>query len=350
MKRLSGLLFLTFIFLVGKSQEVIQSYLPFSGTCPGAIVIPVTVADFDSVASASMTILYDTNALEYTGYQNIHPALNTGIHVVNAVNGQILFSWFSLNPATIGDGLFMELQFISNASQSTALTWDTLLPGHCVFTDLNGNEIESIFHNGYIQNTMISPGLLSPANQATFLPTDVNFDWTSCECNAVYEFQLSTDSTFSMVTNVQSGLINPNCTVPGLSFNETYFWRVRAGNQTDTTNWSHFNRFRTKGPDAIPENLQSLSVRLISVLHLTEQGKISFSLESDFPFRLSVAFYDMQGSCDVLNDFGRLPSGISSLSLPTNRISKTSGILVFMIERDHRIGRIVKKISRSSHP
>jgi hypothetical protein len=350
MKRLSGILFLTFIFLVVKSQEVIQSYLPFSGTCPGEIVIPVNVSGFDSVASASMTILYDTNALEYTGYQNIHPALNTGIHVVNAVNGQILFSWFSLNPATIGDGLFMELKFISNASQSTALTWDTLQPGHCVFTDLNGNEIESVFHDGYIHNTMISPALLSPVNQATFLPTDVNFNWTSCECNALYEFQLSTDSTFSMVTNAQSGLINPNCTTQALSFNETYFWRVRAGNQTDTTNWSHFNRFRTKGPDAIPENLQSLSVRLINVLNLPDQGKISFTLESDFPFHLTVAVYDIQGSGNVFNDFGRLQSGISTLSIPTHRVTETSGILVLYIERDDRIGRIVKKISHRSHP
>jgi hypothetical protein len=123
--------------------------LPVVNGCPGNLVIPVSVANFLSVASISLRFSYNNAVLAYTGYQNAHPALSSGVLLVNNSNSKVQMAWFSVIPATIGAGTLIELKF-TTVSGVSPLTWDVTTPGACEFTDISNILIASSFVNGNI--------------------------------------------------------------------------------------------------------------------------------------------------------------------------------------------------------
>lgn len=114
--------------------------------CAGEILVPVNVANFYNVATISLTLNYDTNILTYVGYNDLNPALANGIYSVNAIGNQVKLGYFSLTPASFGNGLLINYIFTS-AGGYTDLTWD-LTPGNCVFTDFNEINIPGNYNNG----------------------------------------------------------------------------------------------------------------------------------------------------------------------------------------------------------
>lgn len=128
-------------------NPVITTYLGNVTACAGSFSVPVNVEHFIGVASISLTINIDTSLLTFTGYQNLNPALSSGFPLINLLGDQIKFSYFSIFPATIGDGLLLELNFTSNGGYSV-LSFDTQIAGNCEYNQLSGAAYTGIFVNG----------------------------------------------------------------------------------------------------------------------------------------------------------------------------------------------------------
>ncbi len=103
-------------------NPVITTTIGTVSTCPGSFIVPIQVEHFFNVASISLTLNIDTAVLTFNGAQNMNPALAGGFTTINLLGDQVKFSWFSLMPASIGDGLLMNLSFTANAGfQRTGL-------------------------------------------------------------------------------------------------------------------------------------------------------------------------------------------------------------------------------------
>lgn len=330
--------------IVSGHSQTIHCYLPFKAECPGQVTIPVEVENFDAVASASIGFAYDTLALEFLSSQNLHPSLSTGIHVINAIHGNLIFSWFSLTPATIGTGTFIELLFESRAARSSVLKWDTLQAGNCIFTDISGNEYPGIFHDGFVTNMLQVPGLINPANQSSGIPTNPDFSWTVSECDGRFEFQLSTTNDFSQLQFQQHNLLIPAVSVNGLEFNKTYYWRVRSGTVNDTTPWSPISQFQTKGPDGIEDPLQPVPIKVLS-LYQSNPNTLNIELESLGLISLESSITDITGRSFFTCRWGNLSGGSQILHIPLS--DQTPGLywIHFRISHEGKMHQIVRKIT-----
>lgn len=122
--------------------------IPSMNACQGNTVsVPVVVSNFQSIGSISLSLLFDTAVLSYSGYQYVHASLSSGLLVVNSNNNKIQLAWFSVNPIAIANDTLIEFIFTASLGTS-ALDWDLTTPGACYFTDANNNNILASYFNG----------------------------------------------------------------------------------------------------------------------------------------------------------------------------------------------------------
>ncbi len=129
----------------GMLQTIIQTI----SSCSGEILVPVYVHQFYEVASASLTLQHDTSHLQFAGYLNVHPQLNSGTLLVNSTPGFVHLAWFSVVPANIGNGLLISLKFQADTGYSQ-LAWDLATQGACQYTDINNVTIPASFTAGSV--------------------------------------------------------------------------------------------------------------------------------------------------------------------------------------------------------
>lgn len=84
--------------------------------------------------------------------------------------------------------------------------------------------------------SLVIPSQSSPANGAVNQkPNEYLFLNTVLDATG-YDFEIDLDPSFSTSTIVHR--TTRDCPTGDLLFGETYYWRVRAKNDTDTTDWS----------------------------------------------------------------------------------------------------------------
>jgi len=105
------------------------------------------------------------------------------------------------------------------------------------------NWIERIFSTGSSIQNLSVPQLISPSDNSIGVSLSPTLDWMSVSNATSYELQYSTVSNFSTFqtittpTNVTS--------IMGLTSNTIYYWRVKAINAQDNSNWSTVWSFTT---------------------------------------------------------------------------------------------------------
>ena len=154
------------VLYVSPPVQVINTTIgSISNSCTGNLVVPVNVTNCNNVGAISLTLNYNPDDLVYDGYQGIHSELSSGILVVNDLGDQVKFSWASINPANIGNGVLLYFKFIM-ASGSSSLTWNTQNEGSCEFSDSNGNVIQTNYYNGTV-SVVSDPLIANAGNDAT---------------------------------------------------------------------------------------------------------------------------------------------------------------------------------------
>jgi hypothetical protein len=101
------------------------------------------------------------------------------------------------------------------------------------------------FTTGVSLPSLTPPSPSSPVNGASGLSTNLSLTWLSVLQATSYQLQVSTLNTFSSTVLDRSGLTTPSFGLDGLRGNTTYFWRVRALNDSSTSNWSGIMSFST---------------------------------------------------------------------------------------------------------
>lgn len=89
------------------------------------------------------------------------------------------------------------------------------------------------------------PQLVEPYDNAENTELMPKFIWQKIDIAQFYQFELSLDSDFRNSVAYADSLTDNSIQVDSLSSNETYYWRVRAGNAGGLGHWSIFHSFTT---------------------------------------------------------------------------------------------------------
>jgi hypothetical protein len=288
--------------------------------------VPVHVENFTDVASLSLKLGYDTNILVYTGYQNLNPALGNSF-LMNGYNNQVIMSWFSLSPASIGTGILLEIKFFYTGNGNIALAWNDMVLGNCVYTNLDGTDLPAVFIDGYIHGLMHTPTLVLPPDQSIGLATNPLLNWTGSGCSPLYQVEIATDSLFLNIIQSYPSVFGTSLTVQGLNLETTYYWHVKAFNALHTTEWSALSRFKTQDLGININDPATFPAFTIAPNPASKNTLISIRNEiaSDYILRLFnpqgllVWQYKAENPGDILSDYSMntdfLPPGIYFLAV-----------------------------------
>ena len=99
-----------------------------------------------------------------------------------------------------------------------------------------------------VQEYLDAPTLVFPQSDAEDLDTQINFIWNKVSNATQYVFQISRNSSFTNLRineTVNDTTFNAN----NLSYNTTFYWRVRAKKGNSNSNWSEARSFSVKEQD-----------------------------------------------------------------------------------------------------
>jgi hypothetical protein len=92
------------------------------------------------------------------------------------------------------------------------------------------------------------PTLVYPQNNSVAVPLSVTLRWRTIPGATAYHVQLGTDSTFvTGITKNDSTIADTVRTINGLTGSTRYYWRVRARNSVEGSEFSPVFAFRTTG-------------------------------------------------------------------------------------------------------
>jgi len=193
-------------------------------SCPGQIIIPIEVTNFNNIGGVSLVLNYNPDVLAYNGYQNLHAALAGGELIVNDVSGRIYITWAKSSGASIGNGVLLKLIFTGMPGTSS-LSWDTQTPGSCEYSNISGNIVPASFINGNV--TIHQPPVINtqPDNKTVLVNQSTTFSVNAAGTNLTYKWLLSTNggNTWIQVNNggLYSEATTANLKLTGipLSFN-----------------------------------------------------------------------------------------------------------------------------------
>ena len=99
-----------------------------------------------------------------------------------------------------------------------------------------------------INEPLVAPSLIAPADGATNQNLELTLDWSDVSGAATYGVQVATDDAFTnLVVNSGTVLSSSNYSILSgiLDFNTTYYWRANAANASETSDWSDDRSFTT---------------------------------------------------------------------------------------------------------
>jgi hypothetical protein len=105
-------------------------------------------------------------------------------------------------------------------------------------------------HNSTTQNPPdplepLKPVLIAPDSGATSQSITLTCSWTNLSNADIYQYQLSTSSSFATLAINDSSLTTNSKTISSLSYSTTYYWRVKAFNYYGPSSWSNVWKFTT---------------------------------------------------------------------------------------------------------
>ncbi|MCX6272957.1 MAG: hypothetical protein NTU44_17435 [Bacteroidetes bacterium] len=146
--------------------KLVKTWVDTTFSCPCAtphpqILIPIKVANFDSISSASLSLLYKCTALQYIGYQNVHPNLPSFTVINNSfipeapaacVNGMVRIASINFTGTfSIPDNENLVVLKFNVLCDTTRLQWETWTAGACQYST-GLTTFEAQFKNGFVLN------------------------------------------------------------------------------------------------------------------------------------------------------------------------------------------------------
>jgi hypothetical protein len=109
------------------------------------------------------------------------------------------------------------------------------------------------FKTGSLNDLPQKPLLLFPKNGSSGIGISPEVTWSNVPNSKSYRLQISTESSFSSIAIDQSNLTETKLKLLNLKENTTYYWRVRASNDSGNGAYSQTGSFTTVSFDVVPE-------------------------------------------------------------------------------------------------
>jgi len=112
--------------------------------------------------------------------------------------------------------------------------------------------------NSIDTNTVpLQPTLASPTDTSSNIALPVVLTWNESSGAKSYTLQVSTSSSFSSFVFNKSDIAGVSQQVTELNYLSVYYWKVRASNGVEKSDWSHVWSFETVGEPAFVPTLSS---------------------------------------------------------------------------------------------
>ncbi len=148
----------------------------------------------------------------------------------------ISFSSIILKDSTISDTTCNVSSLLSNATYY----WRV-----CAENDGGKSAWSEVWSFTTIPSVSDAPTLVSPLDQATDQPLELQLSWNVVTGASSYRIQLSKTADFSTTVLDDSTLIGNSKTIGPLANGTAYYWRVNAKNAGGTSPWSEIRSFTT---------------------------------------------------------------------------------------------------------
>ena len=194
-----------------------------------------------AVNSPASWLINSTDTVKWNvANTNVPPISCTNVNILLSTDGGQSFP-VTLASNTPNDGA--EPIAVPNISTQTAR----------VKVEAVGNIFFDISNANFSIGLVTAPGLISPANNATNLPTALTLLWQRSTSAALYHVQVSTSPSFPTTIVNDSTLTDTTRSITGLNVNGQYYWRVRGKSGSDVSGWTEVWNFRTApAPPATP--------------------------------------------------------------------------------------------------
>ena len=191
------------------------------------ISAPLLVAPLNNSINVSLSPLLDWGDVTGAATYNLQLANNSGFTIPIIDLSSLTVSQYQL-PASILQPNTMYYWRASATNTNGTSSWSTVWN----FTTLPAPNI---------------PVLISPTNGSNILTLTPTLDWSDVIGATSYTLQVATDTNFTnLVINLNSLTISQYSVPTGILIgNTTYYWRVRAVNETGPGPWSARWNFRT---------------------------------------------------------------------------------------------------------
>jgi len=151
-------------------------------------------------------------------------------------------------PSSFGNYIFSNANDSPGTSNNLIInTTNTTPPGNYTISITGTSGVLTLTKNitvSVVPQTPTSVSLLAPANNEEEVPLIPSFNWTASDAGSAYNFELSKDATFSVITYSATNLPTTAYTLPiNLENGETYFWRIQSTNQCAAGNFSEARSF-----------------------------------------------------------------------------------------------------------
>ncbi|MBO6622515.1 MAG: T9SS type A sorting domain-containing protein [Balneola sp.] len=184
---------------------------------------PVLVSPQNGSSEISIPVNLRWDSVSYASEYNLQVSLNSDFSTNSFDSIGIMTTEISVDNLMYNKNYFWRVKSINKAGESS---WS----------------VKNTFQTQ--SQPLLVPELESPTDNKNNVSTNVTLHWNSVSGADSYDFQVATDENFiDLITNQQdvTSLQYP----ANLESDTKYFWRVRAKNETETTNWSDVWSFST---------------------------------------------------------------------------------------------------------
>ncbi|MCU0371684.1 MAG: YCF48-related protein [Ignavibacteria bacterium] len=175
-----------------------------------------------------------------------------------------------------------------------------------------------------------APNLIFPSNNAINLPVNTTFRWSNVTGASNYTFQISTLSSFAVITDSVTVDTNfYNIPVGKLTFALTYFWRVKASNNVGSGPWSSVYMFSTLTGIKPVSNVVPSEFRVYDAYPnpFNPVTKVKFDVPKSSSVRIMI--FDITGR-QIDNIYnGNLSAGTFEYTWDANKFN--SGVYIFRV-------------------
>lgn len=160
------------------------------------------------------------------------------------------------------------------------------LKGSRVATDIVQGTGEQLIPS----TTTSVPTLSSPVDGSKVANLTPRLEWSAPTGATSYRLQVSSDKEFTELVIDETGITDTHCDITsGLSWSTGYAWRVNASNESGTSEWSKYWKFKTPVISEtvpvveLPGFIQNITTRFPMLNPLTKEPLAQTALGLDFP-------------------------------------------------------------------